>query len=355
MTDPVVDVVIPVHTAKRPIARAAASVLTTASVDTRVSVVCHNIATEPIAAALGAWAADPRVRLLHLADGVPSPAGPINAGLDAASGEFTALLGSDDEYEPGAIDAWVRIARRDCADIVIPPLRDRPGATTKSPPTRPFRTRNLDGVRDRLAYRTVQLGLVSRRRFGGVRMTTGLRTGEDVIQGASLWYSDARISMARGGPGYLIHEDDPANRTSSAIKPASESLLFLDAVLDRNFISTLTPSQRESFAVKLLRTHMMDILRASVDAGAPQSDLVALSDAARRIVHLAPSSMGIVSRREARIISELLGAADPGRLRDELAILTDYRRLGNLFPASQRRLLHREAMPRFLAAFALMR
>ena len=355
MTDPVVDVIIPVHTDSRPIARATSSVLATAVVPTRVTVVCHNVAPEQISAALGPWATDTRVRLLHLGDGIPSPAGPINAGLDAASGEFTAILGSDDEYEPGAIDAWVAVARRDSADVVIPPLRDSPGATTKSPPTRPFRTRRLDGVRDRLAYRTVQLGLVSRRRFGHIRMTTGLRTGEDVIQGASLWYSDARISVTRGGPGYLIHQDDPADRTSTSVKPASESLLFLDAVLAPDFVATLTVAQRESFAVKLLRTHVMDILGASLATGAPLSDLQALSDAVRRVLDLAPTAAGIVSRRESRILRELLDAADPGRLAGEHAVLTDYRRPANLLPASGRYLFHREAMPRFLAAIALMR
>jgi len=351
----VVDVVIPVHTDRRPIARATASVLASVSVATRVSVVCHNVTRERIAAALGTWVEDPRVRLISLEDGLMSPAGPLNAGLDAATGEFTALLGSDDEYEPGAVDAWVAVARRDGADVVIPPLRSSPGATTKSPPTRPFRTRNLDGVRDRLAYRTVQLGLVSRRRFGDVRMTPGLRTGEDVIQGSSLWYSGARISLARRAPGYLINHDDPESRTSTVEKPAAESLSYLDAVLAPEHISTLTPAQRESFAVKMLRTDVMDILAASLRVGAPPADLAALSDGVRRILAAAPTAAGIVSRREARILSELLGPADPGRLAAEHAVRYDYRRPSNVLPASNLRLLHREAPPRFLAAIALMR
>jgi len=355
VTDPVIDVIIPVHTDRRPIARAVASVLTTASVATRVTVVCHNVPTEQIAAVLGSWTEDERVRLVELRDGIPSPAGPLNAGLEAATGEFTALLGSDDEYEPGAIDAWVAVARRDEADVVIPPLRNAPGAKTRSPAVRPFRTRKLNGVRDRLAYRTVQLGLVSRDRFGNVRMASGLRTGEDVIQGASLWYSNARISLVQGGPGYLIHDDEPADRSSSSAKPAAESLLFLDGVLAPEFASTLTPAQRESFAVKLLRTHIMDVLGASLRAGGLPEDLVALSDGVRRIVGLAPTAARIVSRRDARIVSELLGSADTVRLASELAIRKDYRRPGNILPASNRRLLHREAPPRYLAATALMR
>lgn len=355
MTHPIVDVIIPVHTERRPISRATASVLTTATVDTRVNIVCHNVAPERIGAALGDWIMDPRVRLLHVEDSTQSPAGPINAGLDVATGEFTTLLGSDDEYEPGAIDAWVAIARRDGADVVIPPLRTSPGAATRSPPTRPFRTRRLDGVRDRLAYRTVQLGLVSRERFADTRMTSGLRTGEDVIQGASIWYSTANISLAKGAPGYLIHEGDPESRTSSSVKPAEDSLMFLDAVLDPEFVSKLTPEQREAFAVKLLRTHIMDILGASLAAGTPTADLAALSEGVQRIVAIAPKATSIMSLRESRILSELGSDANLELLSSEYRILTDYRRLSNLLPASLRNVFHREAMPRFLAAIAFMR
>lgn len=355
MTEPIVDVVIPVHTDRRPIARATASVLATASEATRVTIVCHNVETGRIATALGSWAADPRVRLLHLEDGLPSPAGPINAGLDAATGQYTALLGSDDEYQPGAIDAWVAIAKRDDADVVIPRLFTAPGAPSRNPPTRPFRNRNLDGVRDRLAYRTVQLGLVSRARFGDLRMSPGLRTGEDVIQGASLWFSDARISLARKAPGYLIHQDEPAGRTSTDAKPAAESLLFLDEVLAPDFVATLSAAQRESFAVKLMRTHVMDILGTSLAAGAPAADLEALGDAVRRIVRVAPSVSGLLSRRHARIATELMGEAKPARLAAELAVATDYRRPSSVLPASPLRLLHREATPRLLAAIALIR
>src|SRR5690606_32966540 len=107
-------------------------------------------------------AADTRVRLISLIDGIPSPAGPINAGLDAATAPFTSLLGSDDLYEPGAIDAWLEVQRRGRADVVIPRVSTHSGNTLRTPPTRPFRTHRLDGVRDRLSYRTVQLGLVSR-------------------------------------------------------------------------------------------------------------------------------------------------------------------------------------------------
>ena len=351
MSEPLVDLIIPVHDARRPIARAVSSVLDGCVADVRVNVVCHNVTVGEIAGALGEWSSDPRVRLLEHHDGIPSPAGPINVGYAAATGEFTALLDSDDEYEPGAIDAWCLVQRRDGADVVIQPLRFTNGRSTRTPPTRPCRSRSLDGVRDRLGYRTRQHGLVRRARFPDLTMTPGLRTGEDVIQGATLWYSDARISFAKHAPAYVIHTESD-DRTSTSPKPAAESLAFLDAVLGPAFVSSLTPAQRESFAIKLLRTHVMDVLGASLRAGARQADLTALADGVRRIVALAPTARGVLSRRESRIVTELEGEADSSRLATEHAILTDFRRLGNLLPASSRKLLHREAPLRFLAAIA---
>lgn len=355
MTVPVVDVIVPVHTDRRPIARACASVLTTATTPTRVTVVCHNVGTPEIARALGTWADEPRVRLLNLHDGVPSAAGPINAGLDAATGEFTALLGSDDKYEDGAIDSWVAVARRDGADLVIPPLRIAPGEPNRSPPTRPFRSRRLDGVKDRLAYRTVQLGLVSRDGFGGVRMTPELTTGEDILQGASLWYSGARISYASGAPGYLINQDEHDERSSMRAKPASEALRFLDAILDPGFASELTATQRESFAIKLLRTQIMDVLGASIGAGLPDSDRRAISHAIARLKDFAPRAPKALSRGEARVLAALGGESTAEHVTGLHATLTDYRRPANLIPASLRLALHREAPLRFLTATALMR
>ncbi len=355
MTDPVVDVVIPVHTPQRPVARATASVLATATVETRVTVVCHNVAAAAISEALGSWAEDPRVRLVHLEDGLPSPAGPINAGLEAATGEFTALLGSDDEYEPGAIDAWLAVARRDNASLVIPPLRVTPGGASLSPPTRPFRSRKLDGVRDRLAYRSVQLGLAARSEFGHVRMTEGLRTGEDIIQGATLWYSGARISMARGGPGYLIHVDDAQGRTSAAPKPAAETFRFLDAVLAPEFVNTLSAGQCKSFGVKLLRSTVMDVLFGALDADSLDQDRAALRDAVLRILTMAPTAIHVVSRRDSRILRHLVDSSQGLDLAAESRRRTQFWRPTNLMPARLRYVLHREAPLRFLAALAFMR
>lgn len=352
MTTPQVDVVIPVHTPERPIARAVSSVLDGAVCGIRVTVVCHNVDTAAIAGALGHLADSPQVRLIGFRDETASPAGPINAGLDAASAPFTALLDSDDSYDRGAVDAWMAVQRRDDADAVVPMLRYSEGPSTRTPPTRPGRTRRLDGARDRLAYRSRQHGLVSTARFGDVRMTPGLTTGEDVAQSVAIWYSGARISFARNEPGYRIHVDG-GQRTSAVRKPAADSLAFLDAVLDPAFVDTLDRHQRESFAVKLLRTHIMDVLAAAIEHG-QQTDIAAIATAVARIEAIAPLALGTVSARDARILRAVRATtADLTAIGAELSVRTDFRRPSNLVPARATRLLHREAPLRFLGAVAL--
>src|SRR5690606_20002949 len=124
-TDPAprVDVVIAVHTDERPIDRAVRSVLANAA-PVRVTVVCHHVPAERIAARLGSLPDDARargheVRLVEHDDGVPSPAGPFNEGLDLAEAEYVALLGSDDRFAPGAVDSWLVLAEETRADAVI--------------------------------------------------------------------------------------------------------------------------------------------------------------------------------------------------------------------------------------------
>lgn len=354
MTEPLVDVVVPVHTATRPVARAADSVLAGTRAPVRVTFVCHGVAPAQIHAALGSWAEDDRVRLLAFDDGITSPAGPINAGLDAATARFTALLGSDDVYERGAVDAWVEVQRRDGADVVIPRIRIEGGGRLRTPPTRPFRSRGLDGVRDRLAYRTVQLGLVARERFSHVRMTPGLRTGEDVVQGAALWYSGARISYARHAPGYVVdvRGDD---RTTIGVKPVAVDFAFLDDVLDPARVARLSAAQRQSFAVKLLRTHVLDAVSSRVAAGALDAgEHAALRGVVQRIGDLSPGVAGVLSRRDARILGMVTAdEADLPGLGRETRRRFEFWRPGNVLPADLSRLAHREAPPRFLGAIAL--
>ncbi|WP_040165453.1 glycosyltransferase family 2 protein [Microbacterium gorillae] len=260
-----VDLCIAAHDDARPIRRAVESVLDHTSARVRVSVVAHNIDPARIAASIGDLADHPAVRVLSLQDGIRSPAGPFNAGLDAAEAEFTAVMGSDDSLAPGAIDAWLARARREDADVVIARLRHAAGGFIATPPVRPLRTRSLDPVRDRLSYRSAPLGLVRRRRFGDVRFAEGVAVGEDVSYVTALWFSGARLSYAHGDPAYLVH-DDAVERTTLSTRPVRAELAFITHLLASPTVIALPAAARTAIAVKLLRVHVFGVIVNRPDA-----------------------------------------------------------------------------------------
>lgn len=354
--DPEVDLIIAVHTAQRAVERAVRSVLDGTSSPVRVTVVCHGVDPSLIEARLGALADDPRVRLMPFADGIPSPTGPFNHGLDAATAPFTAMLGSDDELKPGAIDSWLAVQRRYSADVVIPRVGLEGGPPSlRTPPTRPFRARDLDPAKDRLAYRTQQLGLVSRERFADLRLTPDLSTGEDIEYGLRLWFSGARIAFDRSGPPYWGHQD-ATDRISVSSKSVADDFRFLDAAVPPEWVATLTTAQRQGIAAKFVRTHFIEALRRRfLDGAEPDlGEREALAAVAHRIVELAPELQGIVSVLDRRLLDAV---RDPGSNASAIVTLLQQRlellRPVNLLSASPRYLLHREAPLRFIAAVKL--
>lgn len=354
MIEPLVDVVIAVHTTQRPIRRAVSSVLENRSA-LRVTVVCHGIPVESIAANLGDLATNPRVRLLAHSDGIPSPAGPFNAGLEAATAPFTSVMGSDDELEPGALDSWLALQARDHADVVIPRLRLVSGGVIRSPLTRPRRTRGLDGVKDRLAYRTAQLGLVSRSRFPQLRFATGLRSGEDIDYGLELWFSRARIGFDRSGPAYVIH-DEGDDRTSTTVRSIDEDFAFLHPILDSPWAVALDRAQKQSIAVKLMRTQVIEAIALRSTAwGTDEPERESLRAVIRHLVEFAPTATSVLSRRDNRIIRLVLQPGSGSELTAQLA--REFARrsvpydLDNVLSGSILRFAHRESPLRFLAAY----
>lgn len=202
-TEVMVDVVIAVHTAQRPIARAVSSALAS-PVRVRVTVVAHNLDPALIEDNLAGVAVPPgsSVRVLAFTDTTRSPAGPFNHGLDAAQAPYAAVMGSDDRLAPGAIASWLALARRTGAAAVVARLATAHpdgavAAVVPTPPTRPWRTTMLDGVRDRLSYRSAPLGLLDRAALErlGLRFTLGHEVGEDVAFVTRLWFSLSLIHI----------------------------------------------------------------------------------------------------------------------------------------------------------------
>src|SRR5690606_31540278 len=153
------------------IARAVRSVLDHNGEGVRLTVVCHEVPAATIAAELPPEHRA-QVRFLEHSDGTGSPAGPFNAGIEAAEAELVAVMGSDDARAPGA-GAWGSwLGRQHDAAAVAARLEKDDGSVAPTPPARPWRRGVLDPVRDRLSYRSAPLGLVSRAAISrmGLRM-----------------------------------------------------------------------------------------------------------------------------------------------------------------------------------------
>jgi hypothetical protein len=358
LTAPEVDVVVAVHDPRRPVARAVASALDQPGASVRVTVVCHNTGAAGIAARLdrvpGGFGTD-RLRMLELQDGIPSPAGPFNLGLDRAEAPFVSILGSDDQLERGAVASWLRLARGSGAEAVIPRLVHANGAVVPTPPARPGRVSGLDPVRDRLAYRSAPLGLVAtaaRDRLG-LRMREGLRVGEDVAFATALWFG-ARVAFDRRGPAYVIG-DDAVDRVTYAPRSIADELAFVRDLAAMPWFTGLPLEARRAVAVKVARIHVfgavfhrqdpafwtdderahLSAVVGALDAAAPWFDRV-LSVADRRLLDLARSGEG----RPADLVTAAVARRRHGR---PATVVT----------RNPSRILAREAPPRFMAASIL--
>ncbi|MGV1034571.1 MAG: glycosyltransferase family A protein [Microbacteriaceae bacterium] len=342
---PTVDVIIAVHSATRPIARAVHSVLAHTVADVRVIVVAHNIDPAIIRTNLGELVNHPDVWLTELHDGIRSPAGPMNYGLDISTARFTSLLGSDDEFAPGAIDSWLESQRECDAQAVLARITLPNGRSDPYPPVRFGRRMNLlDPVQDRLAYRSAPLGLIERRAFGSLRLTAGLESGEDLVYSLSIWFTAERLAYDLHNRGYVIHADS-TDRVTFAPREISLDFAFL-AVLDSEpWFVALSRRARVAIVLKMVRIHLFDAIASRVTTDA---DLAANRDAllqlAKSLFARAPHARALISRADARVLQLLARpTSTPSEL---LTAINDRHRLysfATMLPAQPLWAAHRQA------------
>ncbi|WP_167756935.1 glycosyltransferase family 2 protein [Leifsonia flava] len=354
MTSPSVDVVIAVHSPDRPVERAVGSVLLHTTASVRVTVVVHNTDAAPVVARLSGFVGKAGLRILELHDGIASPAGPFNLGLDHATAPFTSVLGSDDEFEPGAIDAWLAVANSDSADVVIACLRHAGGSPVPTPPTRPFRQSSLDPVKDRLSYRSAPLGLVSRAAFGELRFAEGLPSGEDLPYVSRLWFSGRRISSARSAPAYRLH-DDSGDRVTFATRSIAEEFAYLPSTIGSSWFRALPAPSQSALVAKFLRIHLFGAVSNRPDPALwATPDREELAEIARLLLSSGHGIEEVLSRADRDLLDAILDPSSCARTLGSLAIRRRRRlAVASLFPRRLTRLLHAEAPLRFSAASAL--
>lgn len=338
MLDPLVDVTIAVHSRTRPIARAVASVLDHTSAPVRVNVVAHNIDPEIIRENLGAYAEHPGLRLLHYEDGIPSPAGPMNHGFAQSTARFMTLLGSDDEFAPGAIDSWLALQQETGADFVYTRIQPVGGMSDPFPPVRGGRrTRNLDAVRDRLAYRCATLGLIDRRTFGALRFTEGLPSGEDLVFSLTLAFTAQRLAYDLYGPAYLIH-NDAVDRVTSQLRPLSVDFEFLDELERQSWFQEVDQRARTSIVVKMIRLQLFDaIFSRTKTQELLDENRVGLLAMLDRFERMAPGASKLLARADHAVFAQL---RDPHSTPETLERAIKARYLTQALPALKLRYAH---------------
>ncbi len=312
MNEYAVDVVIAVHSAERPVARAVASVLNSTKAPVRVTVVAHNIGIEVIREGLGAFAQHPQLRLVHLNDGIRSPAGPMNLGLELAEASFVSLLGSDDELAPGAIDSWLELQRRTGAEAVLARIVLASGKLDPYPPVRwGRRTRELNGLKDRLAYRSAPLGMMARARFSELRLTAGVGSGEDLAYSLTVWFTGAHLAYDLRGPAYIVN-GDAGDRVTSDIRPLSQEFAFLDHLEALAWFQEADQRTRVSIVVKLFRMHVVDAVRLRSNSSSLLAEArLEFRHIIVRLERLAPTARKVLSRADSRLWGSLSDTDTP--------------------------------------------
>lgn len=361
-SEPLVDVVIAVHTPSRPIERAVASVLDHTAAPVRVTVVVHNTEPYPITAKLVAYQDDPRLRIVCYEDGIQSPAGPMNHGFDIATSRYVSLLGSDDMFEPGAIDQWLRAADlpEGSADMVIAPTRDAKGRFHPSPPIRWTRYvlgtgRPLDPVRDRLGYRSAPLGLIGRERFAELRLVEGLQTGEDQPFSSMLWFSrGSRVVFPVYAPGYR-ELDDQLDRVTFTPRSVQEEFRVLYNLLDPANTWMKNPSARLSLIVKFIRVHYFDAVQTRLLISWDLETARQLASVGRQLLEAEPRSVRLLARADEALLNALLDSASPVALIQKLCVnRTRIRSCAALLPRKLRYTLHSQSPLRTHLAGAIL-
>jgi hypothetical protein len=351
--DALVDVVIAVHDAERPVDRAVRSILDEGS-RVRVTVVCHGIPAESVESRLPEVGS--RVRIVEFADGVASPAGPFNHGLLLSTAEYVMIMGSDDYLESGAIRTWLAAARSSGADIQLAPLRYQGGALLANPLVRPWRRRRLDPVRDRLFYRTAPLGLIRRDLVGDTGpLTEGMPVGEDIAWSSALWTSGRRIDFDARMPAYVIGAD-AAQRVTMSPRPVETVLAPVDALVASPWAQAQPADVRSSLVAKLLRVNLLGALRSRPDAASwPDSARIAVSATLRTLADFAPQGSDDLPRGDRALLDAAATATTAQHIEAAIAQYRQVSRAQRVVPRRLTRTLGREAVLRRYARYAIGR
>ena len=213
-SNPDVSFVIAAFRAADTIARAIDSAL--AQEDVEVEVIVVDDASPDETAAIVKAMTDPRVRLIRLPEN-RGPGGARNAGLDAARGDWVAILDADDTVRPARLTRMIARARSENAEIAVDNLevlnldgrRERmfADATLEKMPILTLAAFIGSNVLFRSTYNFGYMKPIFERRFleqKRLRFRQDIRIGEDYILLASALAEGGRC-VVDSSAGYRYH------------------------------------------------------------------------------------------------------------------------------------------------------
>lgn len=344
---PQAEVIIAVHDPRRKVTRAARSVFEGAKQAVLVTVVCHGRQREEFPDLLELAAERPNeVRLLEFADGIPSPAGPFEHGLQNAVAPYVAIMGSDDFLEPGTIDAWVETAERDKADFVFAGILHQNGTNVVNPRVRPWREHGLNSIKDRLFERSAPLGLMRTEvlRQHNIRLAQGLVSGEDIEFTAHLITVSRALSTARKLPKYVIG-DDAEERVTARHYTAEEMLAPLWSIIGSSWFPKLPLPERTSLVTARLRITVLATVASRITPEQwPETDIQATRKIFQWVMNTNPRALKPLPRSNRDFIDVLTREhCTPDDAATAARALATAGRVDTIMPRSFVYALHRDA------------
>ena len=352
---PLVEIVIPVHSTTRPLPRAVASALRASRGarpgQCRVTVVAHHLGAEDVR---GMLPPEQRaaVAVLECEDRGTTAAVPRNEVLRRTRARYISFLDSDDTLDPGAVSRWLGIAERRGSDLVMP-FQHRTGTRVDvTPMLRPLRRSRLHPVKDRLGYRSSGFGLVrvSTVRGLGASFDECVPTGEDQAFIMALYAGGCRIDYAPGVPGYLMHSDADVRVSLQPLPLRDEVAAALDAG-SRPGVPLPSEALRGSYALKYFRVNFFPALEGGVRSG--RWDEERSRDAAataEELAAVAPHVLDRLSRADRRVLRLLDAGAPSDELLAALRARRRFASLPALLTESPRWVLDRQSPLRVVGA-----
>lgn len=355
---PLVDIVIPVHSTSRPLQRAVSSALRAAPDaapgQCRVTVVAHHLTSERVRSMLSA---EQRavVHVVESEDRGSTAAVPRNEALRRTTARYISFLDSDDTLDPGAVTRWLRIAERRGSDLVMPFQHHENPRVDITPIVRPLRRSDLDPVKDRLGYRSTAFGLIrmSAVRRTGARFDESARTGEDQSFVMALYTGTHRIDLAPGLPGVLMHADG-TDRVSRQLLPIRETVAAALDLGREPWFAGVPDELTRSYILKYIRVNFFPGLEHAVRSGAWSADYARSAGAVfGELTQYAPHVTDQLSRADLRVARLLSPGTGERELLAALAERRHYTTPGALLTERWTRVLGRQAPLRVVAASAV--